>query len=416
MSGAPVSNAGDRERIQAWRHLAAIVESSSDAIIGKTTDGTIVSWNPAAERMYGYAAGEAIGKPISMIVPEERREELREILERIHSGDRIESLETRRLTKDGRVVDVSLTISPIVDDDGTVVGASTIARDIGRRKRREAELRSSEGRVRAMLEASLDAVVTIGESGTILEFNASAETMFSRRRDEVIGRQMAPLLVPPSLREAHRLGFERFLATGDGPIMRRRLELTALRADGAEFPIELTVVPVQLAEGTIFTASIRDITGRLDSEAALRRSEERYRLLFERHPAPLWLLDPETLRFLAVNDAAIETYGYSREEFLGMTIEDIRPPEDRGWLRETVRRLGDSRNQARLWRHQRKDGTRSTSRSSRTSSSSTAGRSASCSPRMLRSAVGSRSSSVAPRRWRRSAASPAGSRTTSTTC
>jgi two-component system cell cycle sensor histidine kinase/response regulator CckA len=353
---APVSTSGDQRRIDAWRRLAAIVESSSDAIIGKTPDGTIVSWNPAAERIYGYSSDEAIGRPVAMLVPEDRQEELEEILERLRAGERVESFETTRVAKDGRVIDVSLTISPIPDEDGAIVGSSTIARDVSSRKRREAELLATEARVRAMLEASLDAIVTIDERGKILEFNAAAESMFGHTRDEVIGREMAPLLIPPSLREAHRLGFERFLANGDGRILRRRLELTGLRADGAEFPIELTVVPIRLHHGTIFTASIRDITARLDSEAALRRSEERYRLLFERHPAPLWLFDPETLRFLAVNEAAIETYGYSRQEFLAMTIEDIRPPEDRGALRETIRGLGDERSESGLWRHQRKGG------------------------------------------------------------
>ncbi len=126
------------------RTLAAIVESSGDAIIGKTLDGVITSWNRGAARIYGYTAAEAIGQPISMLAGGDQRDEFGQLLERLGRGEAIDGLEARRLHKDGHVIEVSLTISPIEDEAGTIVGASTIARDITSRRRTEAQLRQAQ--------------------------------------------------------------------------------------------------------------------------------------------------------------------------------------------------------------------------------------------------------------------------------
>ncbi|HWW74545.1 MAG TPA: PAS domain S-box protein, partial [Pyrinomonadaceae bacterium] len=140
--GAPPAGAGrtaapfDEERAR----LAAIVESSSDAIISKTLEGTITSWNAAAGRLYGYAAEEVVGRHISVIVPEELKPQLDDILARIRRGEKVEQLETVRVRKDGSRVEVAVSVSPVRDASGATVGAATIARDIARRKRREAEL------------------------------------------------------------------------------------------------------------------------------------------------------------------------------------------------------------------------------------------------------------------------------------
>jgi two-component system, cell cycle sensor histidine kinase and response regulator CckA len=131
-----------RERRQAEAiaaYLASIVESCDDAIIGKTLEGTVVSWNPGAQRLYGYSAAEMIGRSISLLIPSYRPEELPEIYETIKQGKAVDGLETVRIRKDGTPVEVSLTISPIKDAGGRVVGASTVARDIARRKQEENE-------------------------------------------------------------------------------------------------------------------------------------------------------------------------------------------------------------------------------------------------------------------------------------
>ncbi|HZR34822.1 MAG TPA: PAS domain S-box protein [Nevskia sp.] len=134
---------------EAW--LAAIIESSDDAIVSKTLQGIITSWNKGAERLFGFTAEEAVGQPIIMIIPPERQEEERLILQRLRSGERIEHFETIRRAKDGRLIEVSLTVSPIRDSSGRIVGASKIARDITLRKRAEATLREADRRKDAFI-------------------------------------------------------------------------------------------------------------------------------------------------------------------------------------------------------------------------------------------------------------------------
>jgi PAS domain S-box-containing protein len=144
----------DKRSEQERARLAAIVESAEDAIVTKTLDGTITAWNPAAERIYGYAASEAIGQPVAMLIPPERSDEARSIMERVRRGERIGLFETVRLHRSGARIHVALTISPIIDASGRVVAASTIARDLREQKRAASALRESEEWLRLATEAA----------------------------------------------------------------------------------------------------------------------------------------------------------------------------------------------------------------------------------------------------------------------
>jgi PAS domain S-box-containing protein len=144
----------------------------------------------------------------------------------------------------------------------------------GRKQRREAELRESLARGRAILDSALDAIVTIDENGMIVEFNVAAERTFGRSRSEVLGKQMAELLIPPSLRDAHYGGLQAFQATGQARILGRRLELTAMRADGSEFPVELAISKVESADRTLFTGYLRDISEQRNLELQLRQAQK----------------------------------------------------------------------------------------------------------------------------------------------
>jgi PAS domain S-box-containing protein len=149
----------DRRQAEEVRlRLAAIVESSDDAIIGKTLEGSITNWNKGAERLYGYTAEEVVGRPISLLAPPDRPNEIPDILARLKRGERIEQFETTRVKKNGEVIDVSLSISPIKNAEGVLIGASTIARDITRRRRIERELLESEERYRAFVRNSSEAI------------------------------------------------------------------------------------------------------------------------------------------------------------------------------------------------------------------------------------------------------------------
>jgi diguanylate cyclase (GGDEF)-like protein/PAS domain S-box-containing protein len=216
-----------RHAEQEHRRLAAIVRCSDDAIISLTIAGVIETWNQGAERVYGYSANEVIGKSIDILAPADRSTEFRQILERVRNGNEVSEFETFRARKDGRQTAISLSVSPITDSTGVVVGASSIARDITERKR---------------------------------------------------------------------------------------------------------------------------------SEDALRKSEVQYRLLFDSNPFPMWVFDRKTLRFLAVNQAAIRQYGFSEQEFLAMTIVDIRPDEDvPNLLRDVAKRNHGLQNPG-VWRHRKKSG------------------------------------------------------------
>jgi PAS domain S-box-containing protein len=143
------------------------------------------------------------------------------------------------------------------------------------RRRVEDEVRASESRLRAMLEAALDAVVTMDARGCVVGWNPAAEAIFGYRASEVIGRGMAEVIVPPALRDAHRRGLARFLETGSGVVLDRRLELSGMRRDGTEFPVELTITRIALPGPPTFTGYLRDITDRVRAHRELRASRAR---------------------------------------------------------------------------------------------------------------------------------------------
>jgi PAS domain S-box-containing protein len=200
-----------------------------------------------------------------------------------------------------------------------------------------------------------EAIITIDERGVIRSANAAAAAIFGHPLARMVGSDVS-ILMPSPDREEHAGHLARYLRTGEKRVIDRRREVTGRRADGTAFPAELSVSEVRIGTNRFFTAILRDITQRRTAEQALRESEERYRLLFDDNPTPLFLFDPGSFRFLAVNDAALRQYGYSREEFLGMTIQQLRPPED---VPELMRHLASPAvNGVRrgTFRHRRKDG------------------------------------------------------------
>ena len=172
--------------------LAAIIDSSDDAIISKDLNGTVRSWNRSAERIFGYKAEEIIGKPISVLFPPDRLEEETEILSRLQKGERVEHFETVRMRKDGTAVTVAVTISPIHNSEGQVVGASKIARDITQ----NSEL---EGKYRAIIASSDDAIVSKDLNGIVQSWNQAAERMFGYTAAEMIGKSITVLFPPDRL-------------------------------------------------------------------------------------------------------------------------------------------------------------------------------------------------------------------------
>jgi PAS domain S-box-containing protein len=243
------------------RHLAQVVESSDDAIVSKDLDGIITSWNRAAERMFGYTAAEAVGRSIRMIIPAGRQSEEDTVLTRIRAGKSVAHFETVRQRKDGSLLPISLTVSPIRDDAGRVVGASKIARDISDRKRADA----AASRLAAVIESSDDAIVTKNLDGIIASWNPAAERMFGYTAAEAIGRSIR-ILIPQDLQNEEDTVLAKIRA-GEAV---DHYETTRRRKDGSLVSISLSVSPIRGDGGVVVGASkiARDITERIRLRAA----------------------------------------------------------------------------------------------------------------------------------------------------
>jgi two-component system sensor kinase FixL len=266
-----------RPEEDAGNFLAAIVESSDDAIIGKDLDGVILTWNRGAERLYGYTAHEVIGRSISMLMPDGKEDELPSFLERVGAGQRVEHYDTVRRTKNGQLVNVSLTISPVKNAAGRVVAASAIARDITSQKRAEMALRASEARWRSIIDSAVDGIVVIDAAGRIESFNRGAEALFGYAATEVIGRNVN-VLMPAPYHDEHDGYLARYLATGVPTIIGVGRMVTGLRQDGTTFPLHLSVGEMTIDGERKFTGILHDLTTRVRIEEQLREQTALARL------------------------------------------------------------------------------------------------------------------------------------------
>jgi PAS domain S-box-containing protein len=237
----------------------AIAEASGDAIVGHTLKQDIIYWNRGAERMYGYAAYEAIGRPSSRLIPRGENE-LPGVIERIRRGENVEPYEARRLRKDGSVIDVSIMASPITARDGEIAGVSVIARDISDRKRMEEE----SLRLAAIVESSEDAIIGKTLNTTVTSWNRGAENLYGYAAAEMIGRPISVLL--PAGAEDEVPAIMQRIQRGEKV---EGYETKRLRKDGTLIDVAVTVSPIIL-RGKIIGASAvaRDISGRKKAEAA----------------------------------------------------------------------------------------------------------------------------------------------------
>jgi PAS domain S-box-containing protein len=235
------------------RHLAKVVESSDDAIISKELDGTIVSWNAAAERLFGYTAAEAIGRSIRMIIPADRQSEEDTVLATIRQGRAVSHFETIRQRKDGSQFPISLTVSPVRNEAGEIVGASKIARDIT--AQREAAIAGQ--RLAALVASSDDAIITKDLDSTITSWNPAAERMFGYTGAEAIGRSIR-MIIPTELQGEEDTVLAK-LRRGESI---EHYETVRCRKDGGRVSISLSISPIRGPDGTVIGASkiARDIS------------------------------------------------------------------------------------------------------------------------------------------------------------
>ncbi|WP_249998912.1 PAS domain-containing hybrid sensor histidine kinase/response regulator [Actinoplanes sp. M2I2] len=243
--------------------LAVIVDSSPDAIVGRTLDGVVTSWNAGAEALYGYAAAEVLGRDVAVIFLPGQEQAEQELVRRVAAGERVEQDHVRRRHKDGRTVTVELTLSPITDPAGQVTGVAGISRDISERRRAELMFHR-------LLEAAPDAMVGVTRDGTITLINAQTERVFGYRRDELIGRNV-DILVPERFRAAHPRQRAHYFADPRTRQLGGGNSLAAVRKDGSEFPAEISLSALETDQGLIVSAAIRDVTDRVIAQAERER-------------------------------------------------------------------------------------------------------------------------------------------------
>ena len=279
------------------RFLAAIVQSSEDAIISEALDGTITSWNPAAEKMFGYSEKDALGKPMTIIGPSDRVDEFKLIIDRIKKGQSVERYETQRKRKNGSLVDVLVTVSPVRDETGRLIGLSAIDRDITAQKQASQYARS-------LIEASLDPLVTISADGKITDVNEATIKVTGASRSDLIGTDFANYFTEP---EKAREGYNQVFAKGyvtDYP-------LTIRHSDGKLTDVLYNASVYKDVAGNVLGvfAAARDIT-------AQKQASQYARSLIEASLDPLVTISPDG-KITDVNEATSKVTGVSRERLIG---------------------------------------------------------------------------------------------------
>jgi PAS domain S-box-containing protein len=323
------------EESRAW--LAAVVSASSDAIISITLDGTILSWNRGAERIFGHTSSEAIGRSIELLIPPELREEERLILTRLRRGEHVEHFETVRLRRDGARIDVGLTISPIRDDSGQVVGASKTAHDITEQKRAFVALTESEARYRAVVESQSEMLVRFRPDGTILFANGAYARALDVDHDALVGRSFWDF-VPHNEQAKVRALLARLTPAAPEVRIENQLETTdgvrwtlwtnrALRFDGTGALLEAQATGI-------------DITDRKRAEKALSDSEQRFVRFMHHLPGLAWIKDTHG-RYVYANEAAAQAFNTPRDLLVGKTDFDLFDADIAGQFRDNdLRALG----------------------------------------------------------------------------
>ena len=334
----------ERKQAQAAQlRLAAIVESSDDAIISKDLNGAIISWNAGAQRIFGYTHAKAVGQPITIIIPPELHNEEAQILRRLRAGEHIQHYETVRITKQGKRVNVSLTISPMQDSEGRVVGASNIARDITERKLAEEALQRSEAEAKARAE-ELAAIFDAVPGMALISQDPACRTMTGSRVAYELLRLPYGVNISKSAPEDERPWNFRMLRDGQElppnelPVQKaaatgqevRDSEITLLFDDGTSRDMFGNAAPLLDHKGNVRGAVgvFVDITHRKRAEAALRESEDRYRDLVE-HSQDLLCTHDLNGKLLSANPTPARILGYEVAELLEIPMRDLIAPEYR---------------------------------------------------------------------------------------
>ena len=335
---------------EARSFLASIVEFSEDAIIGATPQGAIVSWNRGAESLYGYPPEEAVGKPVSMLVPDDRQGDLRLLADKLERGESVGYFESAGVSKQGKRIDVSICMFPIKDAGGQIAAHAAIVRDITTR----IQAQQAAALLASIVDSANDAIFGTALDGAVVSWNKGAEVMYGYPAAEILGKPVSAL-APAGRFHEHRELLDRIR---EGETI-SQLETVRMKRDGSMMHVSLTISPIRNASGEVVGASTiaRDIGDRKRAEEALRQSEEKYRLLAANLPDVVWVADAEG-RPVFVSPNCKEMSGYTADEIsqAGFWLERVHP-QDYDRVDAAYRALFEKEEAFNAeFRFQRKDG------------------------------------------------------------
>ena len=301
------------------RLLSVIVESSNDAIISKTILGNITSWNTGATKTYGYTEEEMMGQHISKIIPEEKLEEYDEVMKKISKGQKIKAFQTLRKTKNGSLIDVSLSVAPIKNHLGNILGASVIARDITDEK-------NANKRFEIAVEAAPNAMIMVDEYGTIVMLNKQTEKMFGYDEKELLGNSIE-ILIPCEIRENHIESRSEYQNNPSTRSMGIGRELFGVKKDGTKIIVEIGLNPIIRKEGNFVLASIVNVTDKKKMEYELQKSEQKYKTLVKTMNEGVLIVDNNDIITFA-NDFMCKMVGYKLNEMVGKKANKLLLDEE----------------------------------------------------------------------------------------
>ena len=318
--------------------LASIVESAEDAIFSVTLAGIINSWNPGAEKLYGYTTEEIVGRPSSILVPANLLTQGHELMERLAREERVQFIETRRLRKDRSLVEVGLTASPIYSDAGRIAGVSVITRNITEQKRFERELRESEEKFRKIFDAGTE-LITINTlaDGRYVDVNEQFQQKLGYTRDEAIGRTPRELGV-----WADHADLAKVVNALNAHGFVRNIEAEFVTRYGERRLGLFSAVLIHFADELCVLSFARDITERKQAEQELRESEETFRRIFEASTDAITINTFTDGAYVAVNGEFTKLSGYEREEVIGRTSRELRIWANKDEAKRALKALDES--------------------------------------------------------------------------
>ncbi len=330
-----------------------ILHSSPDDITIANLEGRILMVSHEACSMFGYSRiEEIVGRHINEFIAPDKQDEAMKIVAMMFHGGQTKAIESQGIRSDGSIFDIEVNAEFIRDTEGNPTGLIFIVRDLTERKQAEKAMQESEKKFRNIFETMQDTYYEASPDGTLLEVSPSIITLSKGQytREEMLGKSFVGIYADPDARNSFFTALSKQGSVTD-------YELMLQNKDGSVIPCAVSSRLLFDAEGKFvkISGTIRDVSERKRAGEALRESEEKYRLLFYNNPQPMWIYDVETLDFLEVNQAAITHYGYTREEFLSMTLKDIRPAEDIPALVKDVELSKNNQNSQAVWTHFKKN-------------------------------------------------------------